>query len=110
MLKLFPILLMALASTVGHAAGSVYDPNLQTWVLSNGWIQATFQITADGHFLTQSIYDFRSGDVWMAPSNQPSSLIHLQAGNDVFDAHRQYSLLDQYTVSEIGRASCRERV
>src|ERR1035438_7518867 len=35
----------------------------------------------------------------MAPSNQPSSLIHLQAGNDVFDAHRQYSLLDQYTVS-----------
>src|SRR5208283_3349497 len=41
----------------------------------------------------------QTGESWMAPANQPSSPIHLQAGNDVFDASRQYSLLDQYTVS-----------
>jgi hypothetical protein len=92
------ILSMALAGSVAHAADSVYDPNTNTWVLGNGWIQATFQLTPDGHFLTQSIYNLQSGDSWMAPANQPASPIHLQAGNDIFDASRQYSLLDQYTV------------
>jgi len=90
---------MALTVPVGRTAQSVYDPNQNTWVLSNGWIQATFQITADGHFLTQSVNDLTTGDMWSAPANQPSSPIHLQAGNDIFDANRQYSLLDQYTVS-----------
>jgi hypothetical protein len=99
MLKSLLILSMALAGSVARAADTSYDPNLNTWVLGNGWIQATFQLTPDGHFLTQSINDLQNGDSWTAPANQPSSPIHLQAGNDVFDANRQYSLLDQYTVS-----------
>lgn len=99
MLKSSVPLLMAFACFVGNAAESAYDPNLNTWVLNNGWIQATFQLTPDGHFLTQSISDLRSGDSWIAAAGQPSSPIHLQAGNDVFDAHRQYTLLDQYTTS-----------
>ncbi len=99
MLKSLLILSMALAGSVARAADTSYDPNLNTWVLGNGWIQATFQLTPDGHFLTQSINDLHNGDSWTAPANQPSSPIHLQAGNDVFDASRQYSLLDQYTVS-----------
>jgi hypothetical protein len=90
---------MALAGSAGHAAQASYDPNRNTWVLDNGWIQANFQLTPDGRFLTRFIYDVRDGDLWMAPANQPSSPIHLQAGHDVFDANRQYSLLDQYTAA-----------
>src|SRR5581483_3584259 len=98
MLKLFPVLLMALASSLGHAAESIYDPVQNTWILNNGWIQATFQLTPDSRFITQSINDLRSGDFWLASLTQPSSPIHLQAGNDLFDARRQYQLLSQYTV------------
>ena len=97
--SLVMMLFAALAGSVGHAADSVYDPNLNTWVLSNGLVQASFQLTADGHFLTQSILDLRSGDLWMAPAGQASSPIHLQAGNDVFDASRQYTLLDQFAAA-----------
>ena len=96
MRKSIPILLMALAGFVAHAAQSVYDPDLNTWVLSNGLIQATFQLTPDGHFLAQSVYDLQNGDLWAASATHPSSPIHLRAGLDVFDANRQYSLLDQY--------------
>jgi hypothetical protein len=100
MVKRVLILLAVLGGSASHAAQSVYDPNLNTWVLGNGFIQASFQLTRDGHFLTQAICDLRNGDLWMAPVNQPSSPIHLQAGNDVFDAGRQYTLLDQYTLDD----------
>jgi len=98
---MFRVLLMslvALGGSIGHAAESVYDPSQNTWALSNGTVLASFQLTADGHFLTQAIADLGRGDLWMAPLNQPSSPIHLQAGNDIFDASRQYRLVDQYTV------------
>ncbi|HWC95462.1 MAG TPA: alpha-galactosidase [Candidatus Sulfopaludibacter sp.] len=46
--------------------------------------------------MTQSITNLQNGDLWTAAPAQPSSLIHFQAGDDVFDVHRQYTLTDQY--------------
>src|ERR1035437_1868004 len=81
------------------AAQSTFDPDQNTWVMGNGWVQAVFQLSADGHFLTQEISDLRSGDRWTASPNRPGSPILLTAGRDVFDAQRQYALLNQFAQS-----------
>ncbi|SPE42930.1 Glycoside hydrolase, clan GH-D [Candidatus Sulfopaludibacter sp. SbA3] len=91
------LLLWMSLSFASFGAQSGFDANQNVWSLTNGVVEATFQLTADGHFVTQSIASLQSGDLWTAAPGQPSSLIHFQAGNDVFDAHRQYTLSDQYT-------------
>ena len=62
-------------------------------------VQATFRLTPEGYFLTQSIVDLVDGDVWAASTNPGTSLVHLQAGKDLFDSQRQFFLVDQYTQS-----------
>ena len=99
MLKLFSILFLVLACSVVQAATASFDPTQNSWVLSNGWIQVNLQLTTDGHFLVQSIFDTHGGDAWIASPAQPASPIHLQAGADVFDSNRLYFLLDQYTTT-----------
>lgn len=76
-------------------AQSNFDPDQNTWTLNNGWVYAVFQLTADGHFVARELDDLRSGDRWTAPANQPSALIRLQTGAEIFDAQRQYVLIGQ---------------
>src|SRR5690348_15698889 len=78
-----------------YAAQSNFDPDQNTWTLNNGWVNAVFQLTVDGHFVAQELDDLRSGDRWTAAINQPSALIRWQAGSEVFDAQRQYMLMGQ---------------
>ena len=99
MLRWFWILWAALACSIGHAATSSFDPTQNTWVLTNGWIQVNLKLAPDGHFAVQSIFDTRNGDSWIASPSQPASPIHIQAGSEVFDGQRLYSLLDQYTTT-----------
>lgn len=79
------------------AAQAGFDANQNTWTISNGVVEAVFQLTPDGHFVTRSIASLQSGDLWLAAPGQPSSPIHFQAGSDVFDAQRQYTLASQYS-------------
>ena len=44
-----------LAGLAFGGAQSNFDPEQNTWTLSNGWIRASFQLTPDGFFLTQQI-------------------------------------------------------
>jgi hypothetical protein len=69
------------------------------WTLSNGRIRVVFQLTPEGHFLTQQIADMESGDVWKASPNRPASPVRLQADAEVFDAQRQFLLRAQYAES-----------
>ncbi len=78
-------------------AQATFDPEANRWVLANGWIEASFQLTAEGFFQTQRLADLTTGDQWLASSSQPSTLVRLVAGGEVFDANRQYILLDQFT-------------
>src|ERR1051325_4275828 len=89
------LLLVSLSAAVCPAAQSVFDPQLNTWTVSNDWIRATFNLTG-GIFATQSIRDLRTGDTWRAPAGRPSALIRLQAGSETYDAQRMYALVDQY--------------
>jgi len=99
MYKLLLILLMAAVVSTGNAATASFDPAQNTWLLTNGWLQVILQLTPDGHFYVQSLFDIHSGDSWLLSASQPASPIHLQAGSESFDALRQYSLLDQYTTT-----------
>jgi len=91
-------LLASLSATLGYGApsASAYDPQQNTWTLTNGWLRAVFQLTTDGYFLTQEVSD-SVGDHWVAAPGQPSSPVRLVAGSEVYDAQRQYSLLNQWT-------------
>jgi hypothetical protein len=91
------LLWMAVAVPLGFGAQSIFDPTQNTWTIGNGWISAVFQLSPDGHFLTQQISDLQSGDQWTTSPNRPTSPVRLQAGTDVFDAQRPFLLLDQYT-------------
>ncbi len=88
-----------LASLAFGGAQSNFDPQQNTWTLSNGWIRASFQLTAEGLFLTQQISDLQSGDQWAASPNRPTSPVRLQADSDLFDAQTQFSLVAQYAES-----------
>src|SRR5579872_2897990 len=86
-----------LVGSSAFAAQSTFDADQNIWTLNNGAIQAAFQLTSTGNFITLYISSLQSGDVWGSSPGQLSSLIHLQAGSNTFDAHRQYRLTDHYT-------------
>jgi hypothetical protein len=98
MRKAITIIWVSLSAAMSlFGAQASFDPSQNQWVLSNGSVQAIFQLTANGNLLMQSLVDVQDGDVWGPAANQPSSPIRLQAGSDVFDANRAFVLLDQYT-------------
>jgi alpha-galactosidase len=89
------VFLLGVTSVSAFCAQSSFNSEQNIWTLTNGLVQATFQLTPDGHFLTQSIGNLQTGDLWNSARAQPSSLIHFQAGADLFDARKQYTLTDQ---------------
>jgi len=95
MKKATVLLWIALAAPLSFGAQSIFDPQQNTWTITNGWMYAVFQLTPDGYFLAEEVSDLHSGDRWTASANQPSTPIRLQAGSEQFDAQRQYSLLSQ---------------
>jgi hypothetical protein len=96
--KAIAIGLLCLA-TAAFGSQSTFDPTVNKWTLNNGAIQAALRLTPEGSFVLQSISDLGNGDSWTPSASQPTSLIRLQAGNDIFDVRRQFTLLDQYTVN-----------
>ena len=100
-MRLFGIALGAalLAGSAYGGAQSNFDPDRNTWTLSNDWIRASFQLTPEGFFLAQRISDVQSGDQWAASPNRPTSPVRLQAGSDLFDAQTPFLLVAQYAES-----------
>src|SRR5262245_46497696 len=84
-----------IAATLFAGTQANFDPGQQIWNFSNGWISAQFQLTPEGHFLTQRITDMRSGDLWIASPNRPTSPIRLQTNAEVFDASTPFELYSQ---------------
>src|SRR5262249_33114747 len=83
---------------LSFGAQSIFDPQQNSWTIHNESVYAIFALTSEGHFVTNEVSDLHSGDRWTASPNQPSALIRLQAGGEVFDAQRQYTLRDQSVV------------
>ena len=86
-------------AVLGSAAQSTFDPQQNSWTLTNGWISAQFALSPAGVFSMRWLADQQSGDVWMPPSGQTSTPVRLQLGGTLYDESRQYTLSDQYTQS-----------
>src|SRR5215831_11219413 len=100
---LAPLLLL---SSVAFAAQSSFAPEANTWTLTNGWIQATLQFT-NGRLTEPVLRELLACDVWRPPSGAPSTLIRMQAGNEVYDRARMYKLTDQH-MEQISTAGIRQ--
>jgi alpha-galactosidase len=87
--------IFALLGSSCFAAQSNFDQGANTWTLTNGWVRAVFQLTPGGNFLAHRIEDLQTGDQWTASPGVPTSPVRLQAGNEVFDAARQWVLYGQ---------------
>jgi alpha-galactosidase len=100
-MRLFGIALgtVLLAGLAYGGSQSNFDPDQNTWTLSNGWIRASFQLTPEGFFLTRQISDLQSGDQWVASPNRPTSPVRLQVDSDLFDAQTRFLLVGQYAES-----------
>jgi alpha-galactosidase len=99
MRKAILLLLASLLPVISSGAQSNFDPEKNTWTISNGWVSAGFQLTGSGAFVAQSLRDLQTGDIWEASTDRPSAFIRLQAGNEVYDADRAYTLVDHYTLA-----------
>jgi hypothetical protein len=107
-----PGIVLCITLLAGFAFGgaqSNFDPVQNSWTLSNGLIRATFELTAEGFFLTREFSDLKSGDQWVPSLNRPTSPIRLQAGNDLFNSQTQFFLVSQYAAS-ISPAGIRQSI
>jgi hypothetical protein len=84
-----------MAGSAFGGAQSIFNPEQNSWTLTNGLIRATFQLTPEGLFLTREITDLNSGDQWAPSFNRPTSPIRLQADSDLFDTQTQFLLVSQ---------------
>jgi alpha-galactosidase len=91
---LLTVLCISLSPSFHYGGQSLFDPQQNTWTLTNGWIRTVFQLTPEGYFRTLLLSDLRSGDQWHASPSDPMTPIRLQVGSDVFDAYRQYNLIN----------------
>src|SRR5689334_17767887 len=87
-----------LASTISclSAADANFDRDSNSWAISNDRIRATFQLTEAGTFAMQALIDLSAGAVWAPPAGSISTPIQFQAGAEIYDATRTYTLVDQY--------------
>src|SRR5256885_1935286 len=83
------------APVASFGAQSIFDPQSNTWTITNGSVYAVFQLTPDAHFLVKEVSELNSGDRWIASPTTASTPIRLQVGDQVFDAQTQYSLVSQ---------------
>jgi len=70
-----------------------YEPAERVWRLSNGVIEALFQLTPTDNFEFQQVTDLRTGEVWAAADRARSAPFRLQVGDEILDAMTQFRLV-----------------
>lgn len=84
--------LSALAQMESPAGGTE-----RQWVLSNGWIESEFQLTASGRFEFKRLTDLRNGSSWRAPDWLSASPIQLTVDSDTLDSETQFVLAGEFS-------------
>ncbi len=100
-------LLLFFAPAAAAEFSFVHDAGQHLWTLSNGQVEAVFQLTPEGYFLFRRFKLLGNGDSWTAPENAQVSPIQLQVGSSYFDANTVFTLISQST-QEIPRAGYRQ--
>lgn len=72
-----------------------FEAEQRLWTLSNGWLEAVFQLTPSASFQFLRLADLRSGDAWTASEGVASSPIRLQVDETLWDARTPLRLVSQ---------------
>ena len=89
------LLLSSLSCSAAFEFG--YSPESRSWLLSNGTIQAQFQLTPDDTFQLIQMDHREAGDVWRASSGVSSSPIRFTLDTTVYDRRTRWKLIRQWT-------------
>jgi hypothetical protein len=101
------LLLAAAIPQLLSGVQSNFDAQANRWVISGNRSSVTLRLAEDGAFVAESLQDLESGDYWTASAQRPGP-IRLQAGNEVYDATRMYTLVDQYVTQLSSGAGVRQ--
>ncbi len=74
-----------------------FDPDQNSWRLSNGVIEANFQLAADGTFQFQSLRGLSGQGTWNKADGYAASLIRLTVNGNVYNGRSRYRLVRQLT-------------
>jgi len=74
-----------------------FDPDENRWQLSNGVIEANFQLAPDGTFQFQSLRGLTGQGTWSKANGYAAALIRLTVGGNVYNGRSRYRFLRQFT-------------
>ena len=74
-----------------------FDPDENRWQLSNGVIEANFQLAPDGTFQFQSLRGLTGQGTWNKANGNAASLIRLTVNGNVYNGRSRYRLVRQLT-------------
>ncbi len=74
-----------------------FDPDENRWQLSNGVIEANFQLGSDGTFQFQSLRGLTGQGTWNKADGNAASLIRLTVNRNVYNGRSRYRLVRQLT-------------
>lgn len=110
-----PLVLRAVALAVFLLAPSakadfryVFDSENSRWRLSNGLIEAIFQLTPSGTFEFQSLTGLQGEGTWTAPIARPSSAVHFSVDRVYYNAHTRFQLVNQYAIAVPNKRAYRQ--
>ncbi len=74
-----------------------FDPDENRWQLSNGVIEANFQLGSDGTFQFQSLRGLTGQGTWNKADGNAASLIRLTVNRNIYNGRSRYRLVRQLT-------------
>src|SRR4051794_33427979 len=72
-----------------------FDPDENRWQLSNGVIEANFQLAPDGTFQCQSLRGLAGQGTWNRTDGYAASLIRMTVNGNVYNGRSRYRLMRQ---------------
>jgi hypothetical protein len=73
---------------VTNPVGVSFDEETTRWRMSNGVVEASFQLTAEGAFQFQEFRELRSGESWKQPPGRSSGLFRFRIGDQWWDGEK----------------------
>jgi hypothetical protein len=86
-----------------------FDADNRRWTLSNGDVEAVFDLTPEGSFRFRRFTNPASGDSWTALEGVPVSPIRIETNESYYDAGTSFRLLSQ-SAYEIARDGYRQTI
>jgi alpha-galactosidase len=86
-----------------------FDEEQRRWTLSNGVVEAVFELTPEGYFQFRRFGGADGGNLWAAPDGVPVSPIEIETSEGYYDGRTPFQLAARWS-EEIPREGRRETI